>query len=316
MRPPPATLAALALLLPALALAQPAPAEHPTSTSSVDPLATAREAFQQGVAFTQQQRWGEAVEAFRRSRAAADRPRTVFNLALALQHLGRMREARQALHECLAMPATQSDASLVRDAETLLAAVRGAVATLELQVAPTESTVRADGELRTGSGRARLVDLDPGRHAVNVSAEGMNAQDFSLTLSPGERVVRRVDLASRPATVVIVPSVTDATVSVDGDVVGRGRVEWTGPAGAHAVRVEAAGHVTSRRRVSANPGQRVELVVEVSRERTVWQSPALWATVGSAVVAGAVLAVALIRVPEDPDSGTTGQLFEGIRVGP
>lgn len=310
----PAALAALALWLPALASAQPSP--QATSTSPVDPLASARESFQQGVAFTQQQRWGEAVEAFRRSRAAADRPRTAFNLALALQHLGRMREARQVLHECLAMPATQADAALVRDAETLLAAVRGAVATVELQVAPEESTVRADGELRSGTGRERLVDLDPGRHSVNVSAEGMSAQDFSLTLAPGERVVRRVDLASRPTTIVIAPSVTDATVSVDGDVVGRGRVEWTGPAGGHAIRVEAAGHVTARRSVSARPGQRVEVVIEVRRERSVWQSPALWATVGSAVVAGAVLAVALIRVPEDPDTGTTGQLFEGIRAAP
>ena len=299
-----------------LSLAGEARAQTADATPTPPALDAAREEFQRGVALSQTQRWSEAVEAFRRSRALIDRPRSAFNMALALQHLGRMREARQALHQCLAMPETGADAGLQHDAEALLAAVRAAVGTLYLAVAPPVAEARVDGERQLGDGGTRTLDIDPGRHVVSLAAEGLSTQEFILQVAPGERVVRRVDLATRPARVRVMPSVGDATVSLDDDVVGRGRsVEWTGPPGTHRLRVEAPGYVPQRRPISVGPGESAQVLIELERERTLTRNPWFWTGLGVGVAAAVtVVALLVVSTTDAPDGGTTSQVFQAGRV--
>jgi len=301
--------AASATLIPARAVAQPAATPAPTVTTTD----RARALFEAGVALAQQERWAEAAESFRQSRTALERPRTAFNLALALQHLGRLREANAVLDEALAMPPPPDDPTLTRDATSLRAAVRGALATLVLSLSPPTAavTVRLDGEVRAGEGATRLLELDPGRHVVQMEGPEHEAQELEIAVTAADRVLRSVVLRPRAGHLRVRPNVATAMVSIDDTPIGRGAVAWSGTPGSHRLRVEAAGYRPLRQPVALQAGQTVEVVANLDHVPT-GLSTGAWVGIGlgaAAVIAG-VLAAVLIEVPGDPDTGTTGQLFQ------
>lgn len=271
----------------------------------------ARDAFELGVLLGRSDRWAEAMEAFRRSHALAPRPRTCFNLGLALHHVGRLREAARTLRQCLDAPDSSADASLVYDARNLLGVLTRSLATFELVIEPAHAELRVDGEPIVGSGPTRRVELDPGSHRVQLAAEGMGPQEFSVQLAAGQRVLRRADLHTLPARMVIRAPSSQAAVSVDDDPAGRGVTEWTGPPGTHRVRVELADHHPWRHAYTLTPGQRLDLAITLDPvSRPLHENPWLWVGVGAAVVTiGAVIAYALTTGDLPVDAGTTGQII-------
>lgn len=286
------------------------------SSAEAQPVEQARAAFEQGVGLARRSRWLEAAEAFRRSQALADRASTAFNLALALQQLGRVLEARAVLTSCLAMPDAAGDEALRRDAQRVLATVQSQVATLALTVSPADATARLDGDARPERGVDREIELDPGRHAVRVEREGAEPEEFSVTLQAGERTSRRVTLAESPARIAVAPWDPRATVSVDDVALGRGAVQWRGRAGVHRVRVELAGYRAVSRAVRVEAGARVEVPVTLLRESTpLAQNPWFWSMLGAGTTAvTAVLVWWFVRIPDAPSGGTTGQVVQGLAV--
>lgn len=298
-----ALLATVPVVAPGLAAAQDAPAR----------LEVARTEFERGLALAEQQRWAEALASFERSRAAADRPSAAFNAALALQHLGRVIDARRALETCLAMPDTASDPELTRDAVAVLTTVRAAIATVTLAVTPERAELRVDGAPTGATGAARTLELDPGSHVLNAAAPGFVSEDFTLRLSPGERASRAVTLAPQLARLSVVALPADATVLIDGAVSGRGEASWEGPARRVEVRVTAEGHVASQRTVGLEAGEHARLAVSLTRApRPVTANPWLWVGVGAGVAAVAtVLVLVLVHPTAEPDAGTSGRVLSG-----
>lgn len=295
------------VLLSAEARGQTAPSQPVGFESEEETLARARSLFEAGVALTQQNRWAEAASLFTQSRAARDRPRTAFNLALCLQHMGRLVEADQVVTAALAM---QVDAELSRDLATLQAAVRGAFATLTLTLEPTVAQVLVDGSLRTETGPSRTLSLDPGRHLLEVRADGWAPQHFELTLQTAERVARRVALSNTVGVITVRPTPAEAAVSVDDLVIGRGLTHWTGVPGGHRVRVEANGYRPLRQSVMLAGGQSVEVVAALTREeRGLARNPVFWTLLGVGVVAAIVIPLATIVRVGEPDTGTLNYIF-------
>ncbi len=283
--------------------------------TATDPavLAAAQAHFEQGLALARQQRWAEALAAFERSRATTDRPSTAFNAALALQHLGRVIEARRALEQCLAMPDAAADPELIRDATAVLATVRAAIATVTLSVAPERAELRVDGTPNSLLGPSRSLELDPGSHALNASAPGFVAQDLTLRLSPGDRESRSITLSPQPARLSIVAMPSGATVLIDGTLVGRGTAAWEGPPRTLGVRISAAGHATTERSVVLEPGEHSHLAITLTREaRPLTANPWLWIGVGTGVAAVVtVVALLLIHPTADADGGTANRVLSG-----
>jgi len=161
----------------------------------------ARELFVQGVQASQEDRWADAVELFRRSRAILERPSAVFNTAVALSRIGRVVEA---LEDCeryleLADESDRSEAERYGQARLLLEELQTRVATLTLTVEPADAELEIDGRPREGTGAERSVRLDPGEHAVELRAHGFELHRFEVTLAPGARQTRAVEL-QRPGT--------------------------------------------------------------------------------------------------------------------
>lgn len=166
-----------------LAFAATAAAQAPTAEAEV--------LFQRGVALGEVERWLEAHELFRQSFAIVERPTTLFNMAYALFRAGRFHGAVARLDQLLSRPDVGDRR---HDAERLRAEAITLTAELALELAPPESTVEVDGAQQFESGSHRTLPVDPGLHRVVVRAPGHAERQFDLTLAPGERAVRSVDL--------------------------------------------------------------------------------------------------------------------------
>lgn len=306
----PRPLHALALSLALLARAA---ASHAQTTPAQ--VEQARLAFAHGVLLAQQERWSAALQAFEASRAHVDRPRTAFNVALALHNLRRFREARDVLRACIAMPSIVAEADLVADANALEAEVRGRLAHLRLVVTPPGAEVRINDDVVAGhrGEPVRELDLDPGRQVLAVSAPGLAPQRIDLNPDSGDNLQLRVDLNVIPGRVAVNVDRREATVSVDDEVVSRGSTVWHGAPGTHRVRVEADGYQPFHRPVNVVAGAELRIEVTLAQRTRWYQSPWFWGGVGLAV-AGGVLVAWMVERTGAPDGGSTQQVLQGAMV--
>jgi len=172
-----------------------------TPRASAQDVEQARELFLQGVQASQEDRWADAVELFRRSRDIVERPSAVFNTAVALSRIGRV---VAALDDCeryleIAEAGDPSEAERYGQAQLLREELRGRVATLTLTVEPPEAELEVDGRPQDDTGAERTMRLDPGEHAVELRAHGFESERFEIRLEPGARQTREITLR-RPGT--------------------------------------------------------------------------------------------------------------------
>jgi hypothetical protein len=154
----------------------------------------ARALFEQGLSAADAQRWEQAADLFRQSRAIVDRPSTAYNLAVALEHLGRAREALESLADYFRM--SNAEESRYARATALRAELDARVARVVLTVTPDTARVEVDGALREGTGAQRELVLDEGDHVFTISAEGLAPQTVRLSLARGTRTAREVALVA------------------------------------------------------------------------------------------------------------------------
>ncbi len=158
-----------------------------------------RQLFEQGRELADHDRWGEALEYFRRARSLVERPSIVFNIGVCLFTLGRHVEAVAAFDRFLEIADREGDADKIQRTNGMLRQSREAIATLELRVAPANATLAVDGRAVPGTGPLRTLVLDPGEHVVRFSAPGRHVGNLRLSVLPGQRVMRVVDLPEAPA---------------------------------------------------------------------------------------------------------------------
>lgn len=184
-----ALVAVVALAPVALARAQ------ETAPSSDEARALeARTLFEEGVRASREERWAEALDFFRRSRALVPRPSTLFNVAIALDRLGRVRASIAAIDEYLEISDPEADAADRREAMRLRVEAEARLARLVLRVDPPDARVTLDGAPLEGEGE-RATPVDPGDHVIVASAPGRLEQRLELTLRPGAEVERVLALA-------------------------------------------------------------------------------------------------------------------------
>lgn len=132
----------------------------------------ARSAFDAGVQALGAQQWAKAEAHFRQSLALIRRPSTLYDLAVALYMQHRPRECISVLDELLSQTQAASDTRYQSQASRLRERARAELSTLRFVVTPPSAEVRIDGELVTGNGAEHSLDVDPGRHEVEVLAPG------------------------------------------------------------------------------------------------------------------------------------------------
>lgn len=285
----------------------------------------ARRLFRNGVQYANQERWGEALEYFRRSRELVQRPSTLFNIGVALLRLGRPTEALRALERYLRVSADmQGESSRRAKARRMLEVALQQSAHLEVRVDPPSATLRVDGERVAGDGPVREVRVDPGEHKLEVTAPGHQPRSSRVALLPGERTETEVTLQkAKPqrARLVVTSSVPGAHIALDGERVGRGTWSSKVEPGPHQVRVTAAGYEPFERRVGLEPGGSAELhaaLREKEQEKAgVLSKPVFWISAAAAAAAigvGVGVGVAVGSDSSAPYPGNTGVVLQGLRA--
>ncbi|MBX7195020.1 MAG: PEGA domain-containing protein [Sandaracinaceae bacterium] len=258
--------------------------------------AEARALFEQGREHAEAERWIEALDSFRRSRAVSERPTTIFNIATTLIRLGRAQEALATIAELERLADPTQHARILSDAAEIRRQAEASLRHVTVRVSPVEATVEVDGELVAGEGAERTMVLDPGAHAVVVSAEGHVTQRFNL--EPGSDQ-REIALAQLDATLHVVPSVDTATVSVDGAVRGTGALELTLAPGSYAIGITAEGYLPFDRRVDLGAGATltVDAALElIPPDTDITHSSLFWGLtlgLGGALVLGGIITAAV-----------------------
>jgi hypothetical protein len=259
-------------------IAAPASAQSSASAAgTADEAATleARALFEEGVRLSRAERWLEALDAFRGSRERVERPRTLFNMAIALDRLGRLRESMAAIDRYLEISDATADDADRREAARMRLACERRLVTLTLRVTPPDATVEIDGEDAPGGGAERRITWDPGDHVVVVRAAGHAPLRESLSLPPGSLVER---------TIVLSADTTTTVVPVD----------------------EGVEHHAPDERGQGGSSEPVD-----TRERSIVEDPIFWVIVGSvAVAAGVGIGVGVFVATEpQPYGGSTGLRF-------
>jgi hypothetical protein len=186
----------LALLLPAMALAQESAAE----------VALARREFDQCVAALESDRADEAVRHCRSSLEIHGNAPAAYNLGLALKRLRRPNEARQTFEALLEGRYGPLDSARESEVRAQLAAVRAQLVSIVVTVRGGEGTISIGGDTRSVSqgGEVAFDDLDPGTHDVVLEA-GAHIERRAVEVTEGrERVTFVV-----PAPIAATPSIEE-----------------------------------------------------------------------------------------------------------
>jgi len=268
--------------------AAPAPAPAPAPGETVDTPATeqARQLFAEGLDFVESENWVEAEARFRRVLVLRASHVVAYNLASALDHLGRLVEAAELLRPIV------RDASA--DPRTKVAAER---LLAELEPSIGSLTVRLSGDmqgagLRIDDQQAELteqvltVSVDPGEHRVTVQRDGIIVASQAVRIG-GDAPLQAslaLDLPPRLGPVASTPRARSVTPAI-GD---------PAPPAPGSVRAEVLEPSAPERPATA-PAQDSLLA-------SWW----LWAAVG-AVAVGAGVAVAVLAAPGEakPVQGDT-----------
>ncbi|MFW6050823.1 MAG: hypothetical protein ACODAU_06595 [Myxococcota bacterium] len=260
----------------------------PPGAAAEDTTTEARDLFLEGVKMADEQRWSEAVQYFRQSRALMDRDSTVFNLAVALFRLGRYGESVQAFEDFLGMTEGNARAADAREqARGFVRRAEASLATLILEIAPPEATVSVDGETVDGEGARRELRLDPGSHRLRIEARNHLPQSVRLSLMSSSEASTRVEL-----------------VPLMGDLDRQAQREESARRAA-AAEAAAGGNEGA----SVAGGDEAATETDEGGRRPLLKSPWFWTAVGVVVVgAGVGLGVGLSGSggSADPYGGTTG----------
>lgn len=281
----------------------------------------ARVLFERGIALTDEQRWSEALEYFRRSRSILERGSSAYNMAVALFRLGRYQEAVRAFDDYLGLTTLEEDGDRYLEAQRYLREMRANLGRLKLTVEPPGALVDVDGAPIPGSGEERELLLDPGSRNITISLDGYQTRRLSLPVLEGQVHERSIVLEALPAgdTVLGVHAdVEDARIEVDGVEVGVGDAQLPVAPGSHRIEIFVDGDSRYDEEVELEAGGllRVDASVAGDRDRSFFASPWPWVIVG-VLVAAAVVSIAIVAAQEsDPledYNGTTGVVLEGLR---
>lgn len=160
------------------------------SARAQDPAAEARALFEQGLSAYDEGNLPRAEELFRSSLALRRSGSVVFNLAMVLEQVGQLTEARALFGEVLADPDTPQE--VTSQARAHVRAVEPRLARLTVEAEPGQEA-RVDGARVEAN---RVLSLDPGPHHVTLRAGGRILLDERVRLGEGER--RRLGAVATP----------------------------------------------------------------------------------------------------------------------
>ena len=143
--------------------------------------------FDQGLALSDEGRWSEALEVFKKSDELRHSASVRFNMAVTYRALGRYVEAKRLSEDLLAKgvddkplkPALQKEVEKLRDE------VAPKVVMAVIKRSPADASIEIDGTLHIVGSDGR-IELDPGKHVFLLKKEGYDTVTVSKSLEGSE----------------------------------------------------------------------------------------------------------------------------------
>lgn len=191
-------------------LAQTAPTTPPVTTP-VDPDAVARSSFEQGVTAMADERYTDALMLFNRSYEIRRAASVALNLGITLRALGRLVEARVRFNEFLEVASTTLRERHGRDVTNFLADISRRIGRVHLTaLEPSSARINVDGR-RVAVDENDDVQIDPGEHRVEASAQGFTSLSLPVQITSGARIELTFRLQPAVPTTVSDPRVSLTT---------------------------------------------------------------------------------------------------------
>lgn len=162
----------------------------------------ARALFDQGLALSDEGRWSEALEVFKKSDDIQHSASVRFNMAVTYRALGRYVEAKRLVDQLLTKgvddkplkPALQKEVQKLRDE------VAPKVVNAVIKRYPADASIEIDGTLHIVGSDGR-IELDPGRHVFLLRKDGYDTITVSKTVEGSEVEI----ILSAPKTKIAAP---------------------------------------------------------------------------------------------------------------
>jgi hypothetical protein len=272
----------------------------------------ARQAFQEGVRLLEDARYAEAVAALERSRTLREVAPVLYNLALAYRGTGAYLQAIATFERFLAVATPREP--LRNDASAIIAALRAALARVQVRVVGEAGEVRLDDRVIGQGNLERTLAVDPGRHVLEARRPGYRAVVQPVTLSPGgaESVQLNAAESPLPASLRVEVNVDAARIVLDGRPRGRGRFEGEVAPGPHPLEVSASGYLTDRRVLDIAPGATERVAVTLAPRQSVLTRWWFWTGAAVLVTGLTVGGVLLFSGTEPPVPGTWGTAYGAV----
>jgi hypothetical protein len=196
----------------------------------------------------------------------------------------------------------------------VLDTIRLLISSVRIFVEEPGTLVFIDGELAGTTPIAEPIKVDLGKRWIRVSKEGFEERTIDYEFTGGSTTTLNIGMVAKPRDGALeIISLADATIRIDGNIVGTER--WKGKllAGSHTLRVSARGKRSSERDIVIEAGQPLRTLY-VSLDAVESSVPA-WVWVGAGVAAAGGLAAGgyfLFKPSDRPFEPTTGTLTPGV----
>ncbi|MDP8998801.1 MAG: PEGA domain-containing protein [Myxococcota bacterium] len=258
----------------------------------------AKDTYESGKLLAANRDFAGALSKFRQAYEISNDPRLLYDMAVCekdLQHYARMQVLLRRYQREAGTRLSPEERAMVDDA---LAASSHLVATVTLTATQDGATVRVDGEPAGTTPLARPLALDLGNHTLVVEKSGFETSERTIDALGGAESAIAVTL--RPQTLVarlLLTTEDEATVTIDGTVVGKGRFEGPLASGGHEVRVTESGKTAYQTHVELRVGEMrtMEVTLQGERSAAIWP----WVVGGVAVAAGAAVGGYFLFRPQE-----------------
>jgi hypothetical protein len=147
----------------------------------------ARALFDQGVALSDEGRWSEALDSFKKSDEIQHSASVRYNMAVTFRALGRYVEAKRIAEDLLIKGVDDKPikSALQKEVEKLRDSVKPKIVMAVIKRSPADASIEIDGTLHIVGSDGR-IELDPGKHVFALKKEGYDTITVSQTLEGRE----------------------------------------------------------------------------------------------------------------------------------
>jgi len=187
--------------LPIAAL--PTPAVGQGDTSDLEPeaeeLEQARASFEMGVDLVAAEDFPSALAAFEESYELAPRPTTLFNIGMCQKGMFLYVEATATFRRYLEDTTGEGETEMRTKARLAIEELSTLVGRLAVTGAPDGALITVDGKRAGVTPASEPIEVDPGKHAVRITADGYEPFETEVTVASSTEAAIRVEMAELPA---------------------------------------------------------------------------------------------------------------------